>query len=214
MKNSARRNKIFFRCPSCGTAVVGFIGGLSNVSDMLRLKCECTEFAMDIKKQPDGKLRLLVPCVYCKDTHGYVIAKELADRDTISKLSCPYSGMDIAIIGDGEEFDKNIERTAEELGRIMQSLEAEELKDIQPQDEDEEAVPPDPAVYDSINFLVKDLESEGKVSCPCGNGKYDLRFIDGGIQVFCHNCGATKNFRCLTAAMAEDYLGLDEIILH
>ena len=206
-------NRIFFRCPDCGIATVGFLGGLSDVSDMLRLKCQCAKHALDIKKQRDGKVHLSVPCIYCKDDHGFVISRELLDRSELTKLPCPYSGMDIAVIGDSDSLNSEIERTAEELGRIMQSLEAEELKDIQPQDVDEEAIAPDPAIYDSINFLLRDLESEGKVSCPCKKGPYDLRFIADGIQAYCSSCGASKDFRCLTAAMAEDYLDLDEIIL-
>ena len=32
---------------------------------------------------------------------------------------------------------------------------------------------PDPAVYDTLRFVVKDLEAEGKIDCPCHSGCYD-----------------------------------------
>ena len=100
-----------------------------------------------------------------------------------------------------------------ELQRIMQSLEADELSDIQPSDLEGIDVAPDPGIYDSFNFLLRELEADGNVKCPCDNGEYDLRFTDDGIQVYCKSCGATHTFYALSAAMAEEYLGTDEIIL-
>jgi hypothetical protein len=95
----------------------------------------------------------------------------------------------------------------------MAGLEAEELSDIQPQEMQEGEILPDPAVYDTIRFLVKDLESDGCVKCPCGDGEYDLRFIEGGVQIYCEKCGATKDIPATSVTIAEEYLGLDEIIL-
>ena len=68
---------------------------------------------------------------------------------------------------------------------LMASLEAEELSDIQPQDMAETEILPDPAVYDTLRFILKDLEAEGKVQCPCGEGPYDLRFTQDGMQAYC-----------------------------
>ena len=118
-----RRTQIAYRCPDCATATVGFLGGLSAVSDMLRLKCSCGESALDIKKQSDGKVNLSVPCVYCKSNHSFVVAAEIIGRDEPAKFSCPYSGMGIAFIGDEESVAKEIDNSAEELSRIMTSLE-------------------------------------------------------------------------------------------
>ena len=95
----------------------------------------------------------------------------------------------------------------------MKSLEAEEIADIQPQDMTDEEILPDPAVYDTIRFIVKDLEAEGAVKCPCGDGEYDLRFVEGGIEVYCAKCGATYKFKAESAALAESYLDIDEITL-
>ena len=72
---------------------------------------------------------------------------------------------------------------------------------------------PDPAVYDTLRFVLKDLEIEGKVKCPCGNGPYDLRFIEGGMQAYCESCGASSDFSAASPTMAEEYLDLRELIL-
>ena len=208
-----RRTQIAYRCPDCATATVGFLGGLSAVSDMLRLKCSCGESALDIKKQSDGKVNLSVPCVYCKSNHSFVVAAEIIGRDEPAKFSCPYSGMGIAFIGDEESVAKEIDNSAEELSRIMTSLEAETVSDIQPQDVGEDSMPPDPAIYDTLNFVLRDLEAEHAVRCPCDNGSYDLRFTDDGMQVWCKNCGATYNFYARSVSVAEEYLTLDSITL-
>ena len=210
---ATKRTQIAYRCPDCGVATVGFLGGLGAVSDMLRLRCSCGESSLDIKKQNDGKIGLSVPCVYCKSNHSYVVSPEVMRREEMTKFSCPYSGMGIAFIGDEDSVSKEVEASAEELARIMTSLEAETLSDIQPQDVGEDSVPPDPAIYDTLNFVVRDLEAEGEVHCPCDNGSYDLRFTDDGMQVYCKNCGATYDFYAKSVSVAEEYLTLDSITL-
>nr|MBE6545238.1 hypothetical protein [Oscillospiraceae bacterium] len=204
---------ITYRCPECGIATVGIFEGVTKVSDLLRLRCECSGSSLDIKREKEEKLRLSVPCLYCKSSHGYLISSDIAKRERATTLSCPFSGMDIAFIGSEAELGVELERTADELNSLMKALEAEELSDIQPQDMTEAELLPDPAVYDTLRFVLKDLEAEGGVKCPCGDGSYDLRFIEGGIQAYCEKCGASYNFRATTPTLAEEYLNIDGIEL-
>ena len=106
-----------------------------------------------------------------------------------------------------------LDRSADELSRILASFEAEDISDIQPKDVNEEDVPPDPAIFDVLNFIVRDLEDAGEVHCPCGCGKYELRFCEEGAQVYCTECGATYTFHAKSPAVAEGYLSLDSITL-
>ena len=121
--------------------------------------------------------------------------------------------MDIAILGSEEDIKTELERTGEELSRLMAGLEAEELSDIQPTDMSEDEILPDPAVYDTVRFIVKSLEDEGALHCPCGEGPYDIRFAEGGVQVYCERCGATHLIRATSPATAEEYLTVDSITL-
>ncbi len=210
---SIRRNQIAYRCPDCGVATVGFLGGLSSVSDMLRLKCECGGSSLDVKRGTDKKLHLSVPCVYCKDEHGYNISAEILTRDDTLRLSCPFSGMDIFFSTDASQMGAELDKSADELSRVMQSMEAEELRDIQPQDVAEDSCPPDPAIYDTLNFVVRDLEAEGAIKCPCGKGGYGLRFCDEGMQVYCESCGASYIFHARSVSLAEEYLSADKLEL-
>ena len=209
-----KKRNIAYRCPECGTAVMGLVGKFALKADLLRLKCSCGEGApMDIKGGTDKKIKLSVPCLFCKQNHGYNVSDNVFfDRDKFL-LNCPYSGMDIAFIGSEEDINGELSRTEAEISRLMASLGAEELSDIQPEDMNEDEILPDPAVYDTLKFLVADLEAEGKVICPCGEGEYDLRFCDGGVQVYCSKCGASYTFKAMTPTMAEEYLSIDEIKL-
>ena len=208
-----KQRNIAYRCPGCGSAVIGLVGKFALHANMLRLKCSCgDEQSLDITMS-DGKVRLSVPCLFCRQNHSYVVSEALFFENDRFLLNCPYSKMDIAIIGDEETVKQELERTEAELNMLMKNLEAEELSDIQPEDMPEAEILPDPAVYDTLRFVVKDLEAEGKLNCPCGKGPYDLRFTDGGMQVWCESCGATYDFSATSPTMAEEYLDLDEIKL-
>lgn len=214
MANTPRQRNIAYRCPDCGTAVIGMVGKFALHANMLRLKCSCEDASsLDVTLTGDGKIRLSIPCLFCKQNHSYVVSESIFfDKDRFM-LSCPYSAMDIAFIGDEDAITEELSRTESELNMLMANLEAEELSDIQPQDMGEGEILPDPAVYDTLRFVLKDLEADGRVKCPCGDGEYDIRFTDTGMQAFCEKCGATFNFNATSPTIAEEYLSLEEIVL-
>lgn len=209
-----KQRQIAYRCPECGNAVFGLVGRFAMKSSMLRLKCGCDKpSALDISYTNDGKVRLSVPCLFCKQNHSFVVSESIFFNRDKFLLNCPYTGMDISFIGDEDAIAEELERTRIEIERLLAQLEAEELADIQPQDMTDDEVLPDPAVYDTIRFIVKDLEAEGKVDCPCHDGTYELRFCDEGVQVYCEKCGATYTFHASSPSVTEEYLSLDNITL-
>ncbi len=214
MSDTPKQSHIAYRCPACGEPVTGLVGRFALSADMLRLRCPCGEHALDIHTRRDGKLELSVPCVFCKKNHTYSIGQSLVfDRDRFV-LSCPYANMDIVFIGSPEHVSEDVERTAEELRTLLRDMEADGLSDIQPQDMDADEVLPDAQVYDTLRFVVRELEADGQIDCPCHSGTYDLRFTDGGIQVYCPSCGASHTFAAESAAAAQDYVLLDHLSLH
>ena len=204
---------IAYRCPECGGTIWGFVGKFALAANMLRLKCPCESSQLDISFTNDKKKRLSVPCVFCKTNHNYVVSQNVFFGRELFLLACPYSNMDICFIGDKYNVDREAKRTGDELEKLLLGLEAESLEDIQPQDVNEEDVLPDPTVYDAIRFLVKTLEDEGKIDCPCHSNDYDIRFLDTGIQVYCGKCGASHYFDTASASASEDYLLIDELML-
>ena len=209
-----KERNIAYRCPECGTSIIGLVGKFALKANLLRLKCSCEKAeSLDISITNDGKIRLSVPCLFCKQNHNYVVSESVFfDRD-LFLLNCPYSGMDISFIGTDEKIKDELSRTEAEITRLLNSIEAENLSDIQPTDMNEDEILPDPAVYDTLRFVLKDLEDENKVKCLCEKGKYDLRFTDEGVQAFCENCGATYVFKATSPTIAEEYLDLDELTL-
>lgn len=211
--NPKRRN-IAYRCPECATTILGLVGKFALSANMVRLKCSCESAGtLDITRASDGKIRLSVPCIFCKQNHNYVVTESLFFDRELFLLNCPYSGMDIAFIGDEEAIAPELKRTEDEINRLIASFEADDISDLQPKEMGEDELLPDPAVYDTLRFIVKDLEEEGRVKCLCQDGKYDLRFTDGGLQVYCGNCGATHDFPVTSQTLSEEYLSLDEINL-
>ena len=66
---------------------------------------------------------------------------------------------------------------------------------------------------DFIRFLVKELEAEGKIDCPCHSAKYDLRFCKEGIEVFCPECEASYVFNTESQSASADYIDIDSLYL-
>lgn len=206
-----KKNSIAYRCPSCGDMIHGFVGQLH--ADMLRIKCPCGSSAMEVHFRDDKKVRFSIPCVFCKSSHTYVVSETIVfDRDKFL-LSCPYANMDIAFLGSEENVNTEAQRAEEELSRLLTNLEAEDLSDIQPEDMANEEILPDAELYDIVRFLVRELEADGKVDCPCHSVNLDFRFTEGGVEVYCIDCGATYEFPVQSTAVARETLMLDEIKL-
>ncbi len=208
-----KKRCIAYRCPSCGDMTLGLLGKFAFSADLLRLKCTCGESVLDAKIRKDHKLDFSVPCVYCKKNHNFTLTESIAfERDRFS-LACPYANMDILHFGDEESVGEDGKRTGAELSDVLKNLEADDLADIQPQDLDKEDILPDPALYDTFRFLIKEMEAEGTIDCPCHGGEYDLRFTDGGIEAYCPHCGATYLFPADSITASYDYLTLDRLDL-
>ena len=207
------KTHVAYRCPECGTLIYGFVGKFALSANLLRLKCTCGHSAMDITITNDNKIRLSVPCIFCKQNHNFVVSQSIFFGRDRFLLNCPYANMDICFIGEKEKIDEDIARSQEELERLIKGLEAESIKDIQPTDMEEDEILPDPAVYDNVRFLVKELEADGKISCPCGRGIYDVRFAPGGIEVYCPDCEASYTFNAEAVSASEEYLSLDSLTL-
>ena len=204
---------VAYRCPECGTLIYGFVGRFALSANLLRLKCSCGHSAMDITITNDNKIRLSVPCIFCKQNHNYVVSQSIFFGRDRFLLNCPYANMDICFIGDKEKIDEDVERSTKELERLLTGLEAESVKDIQPTDMEEDEILPDPAVYDTVRFLLKELEADGSIDCPCKSGSYDLRYAPGGIEIFCPDCGASHLFPAESASVSEEYLSIDSLTL-
>ena len=214
MTQNKRQRNIAYRCPVCGVATLGVVGDFARRDNIVRLKCSCEGApTLDLSLESDEKVRISVPCLFCKESHVFILPRTTyLNKDEIN-LSCPFSGVDILHIGLSDAVEKNLKRTEDEIGRLLTAFGAEDISGIQPSDVGEDEVLPDPAVYDTIRFLIKDLESDSAIKCLCDEGEYDLRYAEGGVECYCAKCGAKHLFHAMTQTMAEEYLSTDELTL-
>lgn len=207
------KTHIAYRCPECTDAIFGFVGRYALRADMLRLKCDGDDFALEIKSLGNGKVNISAPCILCRQNHSYTVSDDLLFTKDILTLPCPYSSVDIVFIGEREKISEELDKSARELSMIVSSLEAEDVHELQPEDMREDEILPEPMLYDTLRFVLKNLEAEGAVDCPCHNGDYDLRFYENRVQAYCKSCGATYTFDATSPAIAEEYISLDSLTL-
>jgi len=206
---------IAYRCPHCGFAIYGLVGQFALSADMLKLKCQCGAGGdLIIRYTADRKIRLSVPCVFCGQNHNYVVSQNVFFGRDLFLLSCPYTNMDICFIGDKPQVDAAVERTEKELSDLMKEMGVDSLTELHPsEDIDPDRIISDAQIYDIVRFLVRELEADGKIDCPCHSGQYDFNLTDEGITVFCPVCGAEHTFPADSVSAAQDFLACDHLTL-
>ena len=203
---------VAYRCPECGSGVKSIVGIFSLSADMLKLKCPCGASSMTIKKTNDNKIRLNIPCLVCRRDHDYVVSRDLFFKNEFFELPCSLSGFSLGFIGNGEDVSAAIERSDEELRRVLSEAGAQSLDIFKEQKEQLEEMP-DAQVYDIVRFIVKELEEENAIRCNCSEGDYDIELFDDSVCVYCKNCGAKTFVSTASLAEAQAFLEIDELKL-
>ena len=212
---------IAYHCPYCGNAVLGFIGEFALSGDMLKIKCSCGHSELSVTCTKDNKVRLTVPCLFCENPHHFVVSQAIFFGREVFLLNCPYAGMDVCFIGKPEQLQKELDRSAKELNALYEQMGAvlpiEEEKAEKAEEESapasEEEFFPEDEVYDIVRFLVKELEADAAIDCPCHSGDYDFEMIPGGVRVYCRECGADHLFPANTVSRAQEFLQCDSVTL-
>lgn len=204
-----KQTNIAYRCPGCGYAIFGFVGAFSVSAGMLKLKCQCGDSQMILQFTADKKVRVTVPCLFCGTDHQFTVSQSLFFERDIFALNCPYTNMDICFIGEKEKIDAALEKSAEELQLLFEQVtEMSEEETLSP-----EEILPDAQIYDILRFVVKELEAEQKIECPCQCGPYELDVTEDGIRVYCTECGASYLFPANSVSSAEAFLHCDHLHL-
>ncbi|MBO5788843.1 MAG: hypothetical protein J6R42_02740 [Clostridia bacterium] len=203
-----KHTQVAYRCPSCGYAIFGLVTPFSVSQNLLRLKCQCGESSLGMQFTRDKKVRMTVPCLFCQQEHNYTVSQSLFFGRDQFLLACPYTNMDICFMGTKENIDQALKKSEEELMQLFAQLGAEE---------DEETLQspflPDAQIYDILRFVVKELEAEGHIHCPCKSGPYELDISEDGVRVYCTECGASYVFLADSVSEAEAFLQCDELHL-
>ncbi len=205
-----KHNHIAYRCPGCGYTIFGLVTPFTMSQNMLRLKCQCGESDLGMQFTQDKKVHLTVPCLFCQQPHHYTVSQSLFLERDLFVLGCPYTNMDIAFVGKKEQVDQALEVSQAELEQLFAQLGQEENEG---EASDFSAILPDAQIYDILRFVVKELEADGKINCPCGTGPYEMDVSEDGIRVYCAECGAAYLFPCDSVSSAESFLHTEEINL-
>ena len=217
-----KQTHVAYHCPHCGMAVLGYVGEFALSADMLKIKCECGNSALTVTYTNDKKIRLQVPCLFCENPHHYVLSQEVFFSREILLLDCPYMMMNLCFVGKPQPLQEALNKSAAQLneffeknGLLLPAAQEAEEEDTALRVENDEDAPliPDEQVHDIIHFLVKDLEAEGKIDCPCGTGPYETEITVGGVRVVCGECGAEYLFPVESVSRAEAFLSLSELTL-
>ena len=211
-----KKTTVGYRCPHCGAGVISVASMLSLGADMLKLKCDCGESELSLVFSKDGLVRLSVPCFLCPKPHTFTVRKSLFFEKELFCLPCPYSDMNLCMIGDANLVKAELSRTELELMQILEENGVESFSALRDANAGDEL--PDPEIRSIVTFVIKDLDAEGKIFCRCerkedAEGNYDVEVGSDSVRVVCRDCGASREIRTDSYLAAHAFLNTDELHL-
>lgn len=211
-----------YRCPKCGKMIFSVVGIFSLSGDLIKLKCECHQSELTLTYTNDRKIRLSIPCFICPTPHNYVLAQSVFFAGNLFRLSCPYSGIDIAFIGTKDEVIKASEKADEEFIRLLSEAGVEDFATFadakEMDDEQNDLNIPDSELQSIIHFMLCELEDEGNISCRCGKAKghYQFKFVGeklDNVLIYCEECSASISVPITDVAQAHAFLNTENLKL-
>ncbi len=212
---NSRETCIAYRCPYCISGIKSMVGVFSLSGAMKKLKCSCDASELSIEHTSDSKLRITVPCLFCNSPHTFVISEKLFFEKELFIYTCPHTAMELVFIGTEKAVSEALERSEAELRKLLKELGIEDLESLSEDIDqtDEEYDPGDPAIYDMVMFVIRDLIENEDVSCCCDEGDYDVAISDDHIKVFCRSCGASKDIPTNSLLTAQAFLEVTHLKL-
>lgn len=209
-----KKATVAYRCPECGMWVTGMVGVFALTADMLRLNCPCGKSDMEIQYGKDKKLRLKVPCFMCPQPHSFTVSSQMFfDRDVFA-LPCAYSGIDVCYVGSEDAVAEATKKADEEMMELLGDTDASGFAAARGECAENQLIS-DPQILDIVNFVIRDLDEEGKITCKCpqDEGCYSVEVTGEGIKVRCERCGAKADIPVSSTLSAQAFLNCDHIEL-
>ena len=206
-----KQSTVAYRCPACGSGVMSVVDAFRLSADMVKLKCTCGNSEMTMIKTRDGKIRFTVPCLLCPNPHNFTVSTSLFFGKDLFVLPCPYSSINVAMMGDVDHVKAERSRTELELLDMLEKSGIDSFDALRGQN-----VFTDPQVMEIITYMIKELDDEGKISCKCegeASKSYDLEMTPEGLLISCPACGASKLISTSSLIDAYEFINADELIL-
>ena len=213
---------VAYRCPVCGYDVMGEVDLFDLGGEGAAIECECGESTLTMRLTSDGKIHVSVPCLFCPEDHTYRLSGVSFLERELFTLSCKYTGMEIAFMGDHakvlEGLQKSAEKLAELLGQLTEEDEGESCEACEDEHchcehhhhdgEEESEIPQptgdligacaNPAVAMNVLYLIKEFAEDGKIHCDCGADNYNLQIGFDHVRLTCPTCGGEYRISTLT----------------
>ncbi len=209
----SKKTTVAYRCPHCGAGVLSAVDLFTLRADMVKLKCTCGQSEMKIVYGKDGKLRFTVPCILCPNPHNFSLSPNLFFNKELFVFPCPYSDINICMMGETNHVKAELSRTELEL---LDLLEKSGIDSFDLFRGDEEDILPDPQVTEIVTYVIKELDAEGKIHCKCPEGQegnYEAEIRRDGVMVTCLSCGASRLIPADSLIRAHDFLNADRLDL-
>lgn len=214
---------IAFRCPICGTAIVGDLNLFILGGQELSLACkECGEDApaLSAKLKKDGKIQLVIPCLTCPNPHHFTVDTQVIFSRELFVLQCPLTALDLCFVGDEAHVEKALEENRKELLELTSGEWMDEDFDEEEEFSEEELSemqkhPPllDEHLMGQMLYLVRELAQDGKIYCSCGEKHVDFHLLPDGIAFSCPKCQAARVFPAHSESDLQRLSELDALIL-
>lgn len=208
-----KQTTVAYRCPSCGAGVLSVVGLFNLGADMVKLKCDCGKSEMTMVMTSDKKVRFTVPCILCPKPHNFTVSSNIFFNKELFVLPCPYSDINIAMMGEVNHVKAELSRTELEL---LDLLEKSGLSDFSSLQNDGEDTLTDPQIFDIIKYVIAELDEEGKIYCRCGEDEekeYEAEVLPESIKISCKKCGASKTIPTNSLIAANEFLNIDSLTL-
>ena len=208
-----KQTTVAYRCPHCGNGVISAVNPFLLKGSMLRLKCDCGNSFLEIQPTTDHKFRLSVPCILCPTPHHFTVSENLFYDKDLFVLPCPYTDLNIGVMGEINHVKAELSRTELELLDLMEKNGIDSFSALHK--EAEEAVS-DPQVREVVLFVIRDLDEEGKIYCKCPpdvEHEYDAEILAEGVRVTCKKCGASHLVPTNSMTEAHEFLHCDALYL-
>ncbi len=209
----SKQTTLAYRCPHCGAGVMSLVGLFSLSSHMMKLKCDCGKSEMTAVYGKDDKIRLTVPCIVCPNPHHFTVSKSLFFGKELFTVPCPYSNLNLVVMGETNEVKAELARGELELLDLMEKNGITELDTLR----GDESALSDPQIMDVIMYVIRELDAEGKIDCKCpktdDEREYDVQITEDGVLVSCQKCGASRLIPTDSCLSAHAFLYADSLHL-
>lgn len=206
----SKSSTVAYRCPCCGAGVMSVVDMFRLSGDMLKLKCDCGGSEMTLVRG-DGKIRFTVPCILCPNPHSFTVSEKLFFGKELFVLPCPYSDINIAMMGETNHVKAELSRTELELLDLLEKSGIESFDALHG-----EQFLTDPQVLEIVTYMIKELDEEGKIYCRCGDGEegdYEIELRKEGLLISCKKCGASTTVSTSSLIDAHEFLNADSLTL-